>query len=69
MAHLGEQANSEIIADDGNDSALGDNYDGATTSLASSILEDLFEHGRRYHRFREGRYVFPNDHPEREHEA
>lgn len=32
-----------------------------STSLAESIRDYVYENGRRYHRFREGRYNFPND--------
>ncbi|KAF7594821.1 hypothetical protein BBP40_008151 [Aspergillus hancockii] len=46
----------------GTDSALGDS-DGSscTTSIASSIRNYVYENGRRYHKFREGEYLFPND--------
>jgi hypothetical protein len=40
----------------------------ASSSLASSIRNYAFENGRRYHKFREGRYNFPNDDPEQERE-
>lgn len=40
----------------------------ASTSLSSSVRDYLFENGRRYHRFREGRYNFPNDEPEQDRE-
>jgi hypothetical protein len=33
----------------------------ASTSLAESVRDYVYENGRRYHRFREGRYNFPND--------
>jgi hypothetical protein len=33
----------------------------ASTSLAESMRDYIYENGRRYHRFREGRYNFPND--------
>lgn len=32
-----------------------------STSLAESMRDFIYENGRRYHRFREGRYNFPND--------
>lgn len=35
-----------------------------TTSIASSITEYKYEHGRRYHAYQEGRYVLPNDEEE-----
>lgn len=40
----------------------------ASTSLSSSVRDYLYENGRRYHRFREGRYNFPNDEPEQDRE-
>lgn len=40
----------------------------ASTSLASSVRDYAFENGRRYHKFREGRYNFPNDDVEQERE-
>jgi hypothetical protein len=38
-----------------------DNVNTASTSLASSVRDYVFENGRRYHRFHEGSYNFPND--------
>ncbi|KAI1454082.1 S-adenosyl-L-methionine-dependent methyltransferase [Annulohypoxylon moriforme] len=40
----------------------------ASTSVSSSIWDFSFENGRRYHKFREGRYNFPNDDVEQERE-
>ncbi|KAI0602629.1 S-adenosyl-L-methionine-dependent methyltransferase [Biscogniauxia sp. FL1348] len=40
----------------------------ASTSIASSIFNHSFEHGRRYHKFREGSYNFPNDDVEQQRE-
>ncbi|KAL9603286.1 MAG: hypothetical protein Q9219_001309 [cf. Caloplaca sp. 3 TL-2023] len=37
-----------------------------TTSIASSITDYKFEHGRRYHAYKEGRYVLPNDEAEQD---
>jgi hypothetical protein len=34
------------------------------SSVYSSLLEHTFENGRRYHKYREGRYAFPNDEAE-----
>ncbi|KAI9860619.1 MAG: hypothetical protein M1813_006044 [Trichoglossum hirsutum] len=60
----------EIIADDDDDgdSAIGSDQSSNTTSLASSLLDYNYENGRRYHKFREGRYVFPNDDAEQDRE-
>jgi hypothetical protein len=40
----------------------------ATTSLSSSVRDYNFEHGRRYHKYQEGRYLFPNDESEQNRE-
>jgi hypothetical protein len=37
-------------------------------SVSSSTRDYEFENGRRYHKFREGRYVFPNDESEQDRE-
>ncbi|OLN92122.1 hypothetical protein CCHL11_01493 [Colletotrichum chlorophyti] len=39
-----------------------------STSLASSIRDFNFENKRRYHKFKEGRYMMPNDDAEQERE-
>jgi hypothetical protein len=63
------QASTTIEADDGEDngyhtdtSSIGD------TSISSSIRDYAFENGKRYHKFREGYYVFPNDESEQDRE-
>jgi len=43
------------------DSALGSDIESTTTSLAESIWNYREEHGRTYHAYKEGKYVFPND--------
>ena len=48
----------DLASDDGYGT---DNNTTASTSLAESVRDYVFENGRRYHRFREGRYNFPND--------
>jgi hypothetical protein len=48
----------DLASDDGYGS---DNNTTASTSLAESVRDYIYENGRRYHRFREGRYNFPND--------
>ncbi|KAH8684951.1 S-adenosyl-L-methionine-dependent methyltransferase [Ilyonectria robusta] len=54
-------------ADDGyvSDSGSGSSV---STSLSSSVRDYRFENSRRYHRFKEGLYQFPNDTPEQERE-
>lgn len=65
----GDVVNS-IVADSapGSDHAGddGDGYDSdlgsaTSTSLSSSINDYMFENNRRYHKFKEGRYLLPND--------
>ncbi|RDL41662.1 S-adenosyl-L-methionine-dependent methyltransferase [Venustampulla echinocandica] len=70
-----QQAQDGIDVDSGTDgqsvSDAGyetDSIGTGTTSLASSIRNYAFENGRRYHRFREGAYNFPNDDSEQERE-
>ncbi|KAK2043154.1 S-adenosyl-L-methionine-dependent methyltransferase [Colletotrichum somersetense] len=53
----------------------GDGYETASTassrgtsSLSSSVRDYNFENKRRYHKFKEGRYAFPNDDAEQERE-
>lgn len=41
-----------------------DTASNVSTSLSSSVRDYAFENGRRYHKFREGAYQFPNDEPE-----
>ncbi len=49
------------------DSAVSDSdYASLTTSLSSSVTNYVYENGRRYHRFREGQYLFPNDEVEQD---
>lgn len=67
-------ADSDVVASvyeasDGSDTGYEtDSATNATTSLESSVRDFLYENGRRYHRFREGHYNFPNDEMEQERE-
>ncbi|KAL2051991.1 hypothetical protein ABVK25_007683 [Lepraria finkii] len=49
---------------DGSDSSLGDEVSKYTASLTSSIERYPIENGRRYHAFKDGSYVMPNDESE-----
>ncbi|KAG9243417.1 S-adenosyl-L-methionine-dependent methyltransferase [Calycina marina] len=69
------QAEGEIEAEPGSDtqsysdgeSGYGSDFGGTSSiSLSSSVRDFAFENGRRYHRFREGSYNFPNDDSEQE---
>jgi hypothetical protein len=70
-ADAAQQAEGVIIADYQSVSDGGyesDIMSSTSTSIASSIMDFAFENGRRYHRFREGQYNFPNDDDEQERE-
>ncbi|TQN64853.1 putative methyltransferase tdiE [Colletotrichum shisoi] len=49
-----------------NDSSLGDDGTSSKASLNSSVLDYRKENGRTYHRYRDGKYHFPNDEAENE---
>lgn len=53
--------------DDDADSAYGaPSVNSSTTSVTSSIMKYRIENGRRYHAYKEGKYVLPNDEDENE---
>ncbi|KAL1995095.1 hypothetical protein VTN49DRAFT_1282 [Thermomyces lanuginosus] len=56
--------NVEVDTSFENDSAYGDELSSYTASLTSSVLEYRHENGRRYHGFRDGSYLLPNDESE-----
>ncbi|KAI9657724.1 MAG: hypothetical protein M1821_002900 [Bathelium mastoideum] len=45
-----------------------DDSSSTSTSLSSSVRDYAFENGRRYHKFRQGNYAFPNDDQEQHRE-
>lgn len=50
-----------------NDSAFeDDDAQSTTTSLSESIYNYRLEHGRTYHAYNDGKYIFPNDDRERD---
>ncbi|KAH0607954.1 uncharacterized protein H6S33_002006 [Morchella sextelata] len=51
--------------DSGSDYGTGSS-EYSTDSLTSSIYEYRFENGRRYHAYKEGKYLLPNDEAEQE---
>lgn len=66
-----EEGGSIVVDSDdvGTDAGYeSDTRTSASTSMASSVRDYAFENGRRYHKFREGRYNFPNDDVEQERE-
>ncbi|KAK1753020.1 methyltransferase domain-containing protein [Echria macrotheca] len=61
------EADSDIASsDDGYESDRGGSL--ASTSLTAGVRDYVFENNRRYHRFREGHYLLPNDDIEQERE-
>jgi len=52
--------------DDGDSAFEGSIGASITTSLRSSIRNYVYENGRRYHAYREGEYVLPNDEAEQD---
>jgi hypothetical protein len=56
---------SDSVTDPGYET---DSLGSASSSLKSSIRNYTFENGRRYHKFREGAYNFPNDETEQDRE-
>ncbi|KAF9872291.1 hypothetical protein CkaCkLH20_10118 [Colletotrichum karsti] len=68
MSILQADAGVAVEPDDfnDNDSSLGEDGTSSTASLRSSILDYRKENGRTYHKFRDGRYHFPNDEEENE---
>jgi len=59
-----EQAGDGVEVDIENDSTYGDDFISETTSLSSSIFQHRFENGRRYHAYKAGKYILPNDEQE-----
>ena len=64
VADQGGDAIEAGDVDDDDDGYHTDEASKASTSLSSSVRDFAFENGRRYHKFREGAYQFPNDEPE-----
>ncbi|KAE8308372.1 hypothetical protein BDV41DRAFT_551678 [Aspergillus transmontanensis] len=56
------EADADLYSDEDYSSAAGS----STTSLSSSILSYQYENGRRYHAYRQGAYVIPNDEREQD---
>jgi len=58
----------DIVRDSDSDSAFGDGETSSTytASVTSSIWDYQYENGRRYHAFRAGQYVIPNDEKEQD---
>ena len=54
----------EIQEDDDRDSALGSDVSTYTETLRSSLLENVEENGRSYHKYHDGSYILPADEQE-----
>ncbi|KAK4237736.1 secondary metabolism regulator LAE1 [Achaetomium macrosporum] len=62
-----DQPEDEDELDDDGDSAYGSLAGSSRTgSITSSITNYVYENGRRYHAYRSGQYVLPNDEAEQE---
>lgn len=61
MEQAGEGGSIVVDGDELDAGYASDRATSASTSLAESMRDYIYENGRRYHRFREGRYNFPND--------
>ncbi|KAK1600367.1 methyltransferase domain-containing protein [Colletotrichum navitas] len=60
------QDNPPIVLDiddeqDGAPSEVGSSGASSTTSLRNSLMDYRIENGRTYHRYKDGKYAFPND--------
>lgn len=64
------QATTTIEADDGEEDHgyQSDSHNALDESITSSVRDYNFEYGRRYHKYKEGYYVFPNDESEQNRE-
>ncbi|KAL4864719.1 hypothetical protein BDV12DRAFT_7925 [Aspergillus spectabilis] len=61
MVHLSESQWPIVPEEDADLYNDGEDYASATSSLTSSIANYQYENGRRYHAYRQGEYMFPND--------
>lgn len=60
------QAQPVVINEDDVDDFISLGDQSSTASLSSSVMNYRYENGRRYHAYREGEYVIPNDEREQE---
>lgn len=70
QSEVSEPQQPPIDVDDtpADDGYTSDSRSATSTSMSSSVRDYRFENSRRYHRFKEGLYQFPNDMPEQERE-
>ena len=65
LAHQAENIIEVGEFDDSSDAGYEtDSASSGSTSISSSVRDYAFENGRRYHKYREGQYQFPNDESE-----
>ncbi|KAL1995037.1 hypothetical protein VTN49DRAFT_1224 [Thermomyces lanuginosus] len=64
VANNNAAVNVEVDTSYENDSSYGDELSSYSASLTSSVLEYRHENGRRYHGYRDGSYLLPNDEQE-----
>ncbi|KAJ5680244.1 hypothetical protein N7536_011383 [Penicillium majusculum] len=68
--HDNGDTSSVVSTTDDSDSVFDDGQSENTSSYTASLLSDVknyaYENGRRYHSYREGHYVLPNDEPEQD---
>ncbi|KAI6836972.1 S-adenosyl-L-methionine-dependent methyltransferase [Hortaea werneckii] len=60
-AQLAEEQHLEAEDPGDSDSAIGSDVESGSTSLSESIYNYRREHGRTYHAYKDGKYIFPND--------
>lgn len=58
----------ELLDDFGHEGLRRDVGSSGSTSVSPSVYAHEFEHGRRYHSYRSGRYPLPNDVAEQQRE-
>ncbi|KAI5841727.1 S-adenosyl-L-methionine-dependent methyltransferase [Tricharina praecox] len=61
-----EQPALEVDDADFSSSEYSSTLESSTHSITSSIVYYVYENGRRYHRFQEGKYMLPNDEREQD---
>ncbi|KAL7274173.1 hypothetical protein RUND412_002933 [Rhizina undulata] len=64
--HTTEIEDDHDIDGDSIDSDYYSGFDSETTSLNSVAKNHVYENGRRYHGYKQGRYVFPDDEAEQD---
>jgi len=64
----GDSSSDGHATDTGSTTSTTSTIPTISTSISSSARDFSFENGRRYHKFREGRYQLPNDETEMERE-